>query len=142
MLITEGLDKEQIGSFLGSPKQFNQECMYEFINFLDFSGLDVDSALRFLLSQFRLPGESQQIERILTVFTEHFSNDNPNEFQDKNDTWYLAYSSIMLNVNLHSSQIKRKMTKAEFINSLKGCTQNLGDSYIEQVYDFVLKKPF
>ena len=47
------LDKKQIGEYLGKNK--------------DLSDSDVLSALRMFLESFRLPGESQQIDRIIEV---------------------------------------------------------------------------
>ena len=57
------LDKKQIGEYLGKNKDFNKEFIHSF----DFSQTDVLGALRMFLESFRLPGESQQIDRIIEV---------------------------------------------------------------------------
>ena len=61
------LDKKQIGESLGKNKDFNKEVLREFIHSFDFSQTDVLGALRMFLESFRLPGESQQIDRIIEV---------------------------------------------------------------------------
>ena len=60
------LDKKQIGEYLGKNKDF-KEVLREFIHSFDFSQTDVLGALRMFLESFRLPGESQQIDRIIEV---------------------------------------------------------------------------
>lgn len=43
---------------------------------LTFAGHDLDTALRFFLSLFRLPGEAQKIDRILECFARHYHQQN------------------------------------------------------------------
>jgi brefeldin A-inhibited guanine nucleotide-exchange protein len=54
----------------------------EFIKLLDFTNLTFDEGLRSFLidSNFRLPGESQKIERLLDMFSEGYCRDNPGVF--------------------------------------------------------------
>lgn len=42
--------------------------------------LEFDRALRCLLSKFKLPGEAQQIERILYVFSQVYYESHGTEF--------------------------------------------------------------
>lgn len=64
------LNKKVLGEFLAKPS--NLELLKEFYSLFDFHGLRVDEALRILLKTFRLPGESQQIERIVEAFAERY----------------------------------------------------------------------
>lgn len=53
------------------------------------------------------------------------------------DTAYvLAYSVIMLNTDLHSPQVKKRMTLQEFIRNNRGINDNadLPDEYLESIY--------
>lgn len=76
------LNKKILGEFL--TKQSNAELLKEFINLFEFSDLRVDEALRILLKAFRLPGESQQIERVVELFAERYVNcQHPAEESDK-----------------------------------------------------------
>ena len=61
------LDKRQVGEYLGKNRDLNKAVLTEYVNSFDFSECDVLSALRMFLESFRLPGESQQIDRIIEV---------------------------------------------------------------------------
>jgi len=58
MLITRGLDKDIIGSYLGKGQESNIRTLKNFVHLLDFTDLEFDKALYFYLSRFRLPGEA------------------------------------------------------------------------------------
>jgi len=64
------LNKKVLGEFLAKPD--NVELLKKFYSLFDFEGLRVDEALRILLKTFRLPGESQQIERIVENFADRY----------------------------------------------------------------------
>lgn len=64
------LNKKVLGEFLAKPS--NSELFGYFIDLFDFTDLRVDEALRVLLRTFRLPGESQQIERVVERFAERY----------------------------------------------------------------------
>ena len=83
----------------------------------------VDEALRVLLKTFRLPGESQQIERVVERFAERYvecqgqdhinpdkstieNNINEAVYPDKDSVFILSYSIIMLNTDLIIPQVK------------------------------------
>ena len=55
-----------IGEVLGKPD--NVPLLKAFISDFNFQGLRLDEALRLLTESFRLPGESQQIDRIMDNF--------------------------------------------------------------------------
>ena len=140
MLNTEGLSKITLGKYFGEPNLKNQNLFQAFCNVINFQNMDLEEALRLLLSQFILPGESQQIERIMSVFSEKYMKDNPNAFANNDIPFILAYSILMLNTDAHSSKIanKNKMKKHEFIvNNMKVCPGVPGD-YFERIYDRIL----
>ncbi|RLO13741.1 hypothetical protein DYB28_013467 [Aphanomyces astaci] len=66
------LDKAEIGAYLGRPPWFQHgfcvEVLSAFAELLDFTDLVVDEAIRKFLAYFRLPGEAQQIGRVLDAF--------------------------------------------------------------------------
>lgn len=64
------LNKKVLGEYLAKPA--NVAVLRGFINLFEFGGLRVDEALRVLLKSFRLPGESQQIERVVEKFAERY----------------------------------------------------------------------
>ncbi len=64
------LNKKVLGEYLAKPA--NITILFEFMKLFNFKGLRLDEALRILLRSFRLPGESQQIERIVETFAERY----------------------------------------------------------------------
>ncbi|KAG0502280.1 hypothetical protein HPP92_002352 [Vanilla planifolia] len=115
---TPVLDKNKIGDYLGDPDEFNIEVLKGFTETFDFAGVILDTALRTFLETFRLPGESQKIQRILEAFSERFYEQQSSDiFASKDAVFILCYSLIMLNTDQHNPQVKKKMTEEEFIRN-------------------------
>ena len=62
---TPGLDKPQVGAVLGSGE--DHELRRAFFAMFDYTGQPLLSSLRMVLQSFWLPGEGQQIDRIVQV---------------------------------------------------------------------------
>jgi brefeldin A-resistance guanine nucleotide exchange factor 1 len=58
------------------------------------------------LETFRLPGESQQIDRITETFAEVFIESKPAEVANQEAAFVLAFSVIMLNTDQHNRQVR------------------------------------
>jgi brefeldin A-inhibited guanine nucleotide-exchange protein len=60
-------------------------------------------------------------------------------FESADAVYVLAFSVIMLATDLHSSQVKKKMTKENYINMNKGINDNkdLPREFLESIYDQV-----
>ena len=115
--------------------------------------------LRHLLTNcgFRLPGEAQEIDRIITTFAQCYWEDNAGDqyrcpLQHQDSVFLLSYAIIMLNTDLHktsrsSSSIIRKrpknMTKSEFIANLRGVIrfEELASEYLSEIYDSIEDQP-
>jgi Sec7-like guanine-nucleotide exchange factor len=50
----------------------------------------------------RLPGEAQQIDRMVEKFAAEYHRQNPNMFRAEDTCYILAFSIIMLNTDLHN----------------------------------------
>ncbi|PON37290.1 Armadillo-type fold containing protein [Parasponia andersonii] len=114
---TPGLDKNLVGDYLGNHDKFCVQVLHEFASSFDFSGMNLDTALRLFLGTFRLPGESQKIQRVLEAFAERYYEQSPHIFFNKDATLLLSYSLIMLNTDQHNVQVKKKMTEEDFIRN-------------------------
>ena len=57
--------------------RYCKNVMYAYIDQMDFNGMDFVSALRLLLSKFRLPGEAQKIDRLMEKFAGRYCESNP-----------------------------------------------------------------
>jgi hypothetical protein len=74
------VDPTLLGACLGHHHAYCQSLANEYpLSFTSFRGMDVVPALRSYLWRFRLPGESAQIERILTGFATSFFKHNQTE---------------------------------------------------------------
>ncbi|CAG8473492.1 8719_t:CDS:10 [Cetraspora pellucida] len=137
LLNTEGLNKTMIGEYLGEGDTENIATMHAFVDLMDFSNMNFVDALRQFLQSFRLPGEAQKIDRFMLKFAERYVDGNPTQFANADTAYVLAYSVIMLNTDLHNPQIKRRMTKTEFIKNNRGINDNsdLPEEYLTAIYD-------
>lgn len=81
LLTAEKLSKNRIGDYLGRADDDAVRTLEAFLAPLDFSPFTFDEALRFFLSLFRLPGEAQQIDRIMQRFAERYHVTNPGTFR-------------------------------------------------------------
>ena len=96
LLRTRELRKSRIGEYLGGADSFRIEVLDAYVRSLVFTGLGFEMALRSFLSAFCLPGEAQQIDRVLEKFAYRYCEQNPTLF-DKPDTAYLlGFAIIML----------------------------------------------
>ncbi|ETO24671.1 hypothetical protein RFI_12486, partial [Reticulomyxa filosa] len=133
---TVSLNKAQIGEYLGNEKPFAIKVMHQYIESLNFENLELDEAVRKLCSYFKLPGEGQKIDRIMQKFAERYCLQNENAFRQADDAYILAYSIIMLNVNLHNPNVKSRMTKEQFVkNTMLAITDTSLSTRIELTYD-------
>lgn len=137
LLKEDKLDKAQIGEYLGEGEQANIDIMHAFVDSMEFAKRRFVDALRQFLQSFRLPGEAQKIDRFMLKFAERYVLGNPNAFANADTAYVLAYSVILLNTDLHSSKIAKRMTKEEFIKNNRGINDNadLPDEYLLGIYD-------
>ncbi|KAK3399692.1 hypothetical protein B0T20DRAFT_391258 [Sordaria brevicollis] len=137
LISEERLDKAQIGEYLGEGDQKNIDIMHAFVDTMDFTKKRFVDALRQFLQAFRLPGEAQKIDRFMLKFANRYMLGNPKAFANADTPYVLAYSVIMLNTDLHSSKIVRRMTKEDFIKNNRGINDNanLPDEYLISIYD-------
>ena len=138
LLTTEGLHKAQIGEYLGEGDEFNISIMHAFVDAMNFNEMSFVTALRAFLQAFRLPGESQKIDRYMLKFAERYVQNNPNTIFANADTAYvMAYSVILLNTDAYNPQNKRRMTKEEFIKNNRGINDgsDLPEDYLSSVFD-------
>jgi hypothetical protein len=171
--IVVGLDKRAVGSYLGeigkpavagkSPKlwerdYFHREVLEKYCSLFHFDRQSLLEGLRMFLACFRLPGEAQQIDRILQAFADSCGNSceessqgalklfstDPKRASDV--AFLLSFSIIMLNTDQHNENIReeRKMKKPDFVRNNtdygKDITEpgrELPREYLEAIYDSI-----
>ncbi|XP_065352555.1 brefeldin A-inhibited guanine nucleotide-exchange protein 1 [Cloeon dipterum] len=135
----ERLDRNTVGDFLGENSDYCKEVMCAYVDLMDFQGRDIVSALRSFLEGFRLPGEAQKIDRLMEKFAARYWECNPNDgiFASADTAYVLAYSIIMLTTDLHSPQVKHKMSKEQYIKMNRGIndSKDIPAEYLSQIYD-------
>jgi len=161
----EDLNPSDLGSYLGeggvdiSETNFWNLIRFNYIRAISFVGMTVEEGLRHLLTQggFRLPGEAQQIDRLISTFARCYWEDNAGDLtncpiEDEDTIFVLSFAIIMLNTDLHKSnyvtkgkkkfQIK-KMSKDEFINNLRGVNKGneIDRGYLSNIYDGIEANP-
>jgi hypothetical protein len=155
--VAPGLPKENTGAFLGElgkdnpsfeadSKVFHREVLECYVRSFELRGQTVLNCMRIFLSAFRLPGEAQQIDRILVSFSE-YCHENCVEgasglLENPEVTYLLTFSIIMLNTDLHNPNVRpdRKMTIDQFVknNTFYGAelkqTKPIPRDYLEEIY--------
>ncbi|KAL1632056.1 GDP/GTP exchange factor for ARF [Neofusicoccum ribis] len=137
---TTRLDKKVLGEFIS--KRENEAILAAFMDLFDFTGQRVDEALRQLLNTFRLPGESQLIERIVTEFASKYCGESPPEdIADKDSVYVLTYAIIMLNTDQHNPNLKsqKRMALEDFARNLRGVNggQDFPIEYLQEIYNSI-----
>jgi brefeldin A-inhibited guanine nucleotide-exchange protein len=137
LLRDDRLDKAQIGEYLGEGDQKNVDIMHAFVDMMDFTKKRFVDALREFLQAFRLPGEAQKIDRFMLKFAHRYVTGNPNAFANADTPYVLAYSVILLNTDLHSTKVMKRMSKDDFIKNNRGINDNadLPDEYLIGIYE-------
>ncbi|CAE6422038.1 unnamed protein product, partial [Rhizoctonia solani] len=143
LISTDGLSKAALGEYLGEGEEENIAIMHGFVDLIDFTGLSFVEALRAFLQSFRLPGESQKIDRFMLKFAARYVSQNPQSvFKDADPAYVLAYSVIMLNTDAYNPQVKKRMTKADFIKNNRGINDgsDLPEELLSGIFDDIHAK--
>jgi len=139
---TPGLNKTKIGEYVGGNSDFHKAVLLQFVRALKFKNLEFEMALRRFLTTFRLPGEAQVIDRIMEAFAKHYYEDNPNTvFANADAVYVLAFSTIMLNTDAHSANVKNKMTKPQWLATNRKINdgQDFPQEFLETLYDRIVE---
>jgi brefeldin A-resistance guanine nucleotide exchange factor 1 len=139
-----GIDKNQIGLYLAKgPAEkypFEHEVRVAFVKEYDFKGMHFAQALRLYLSKFRMPGEAQCIDRFMDSFSRELYRQQAEEsvFKNSDAIFVLAFSTIMLNTDLHNPTIKNvsRMTCVQFIRNNRGLNngEDLPEDMLKGLY--------
>jgi hypothetical protein len=162
--IAPGLTKDAVGAFLGElgkdnpsyeadGKSFHEETLRSYVRTFELKGHSVLNCMRIFLSAFRLPGEAQQIDRILVAFSEYCHTSciegHNGLLENPEVTYLLTFSIIMLNTDRHNPNIRadRRMTMEQFVrnNTNYGAdvkqTKSLPRTFLEEIYQSISDCP-
>lgn len=171
--IVVGLDKKAVGAYLGeagkapmagkSPPSwerdwFHKDVLKIFCSLFRFENQSLLDGLRMFLAAFRLPGEAQQIDRILQAFADSCSqvceesangrlkilSDDPKRASDA--AYLLSFSIIMLNTDRHNPNIRedRKMSVDDFVKNNSDYGRDITEKgkefpreFLKSIYDSI-----
>ena len=134
------INKKTLGEFLAKPDNtaFLKSMMTEY----NFGDMRIDEALRLVMESFRLPGESQQISRVMEAFAEAYfrCNGETEVFSSSDSVYVLAFSMIMLNTDQHNKNYTQKrMTADDFVKNNAGINdgKNFPREVLVQIFEAI-----
>jgi Sec7-like guanine-nucleotide exchange factor len=142
---TPNLSKVRIGEYLAKNSPQNIETLDIFAKLYVFNGKRIDEAMRMFLDRFRIPGEAQQIERIMEAFSKHYfdsiANDENRLIKTEDNAGVLAFSIIMLNTDQHNPNLRRRMTFEDYQRNVRGLNsgENFNAEYLKSIYEAIKK---
>ncbi|OIR57575.1 MAG: Sec7 domain-containing protein [Amphiamblys sp. WSBS2006] len=135
-----GIDRSSLGIYLSKMK--NQETLDEFMEMFDFGGKRIDEALRLTMSVVHISGESQQIDRVIMSFSNVYVAAQ-SEIETLDAVFPLGFSIMMLNTDLHNTNVKKKMSLPEYIKNLRGLNgeKDFSPTLLEKIYSAIREAP-
>jgi IQ motif/SEC7 domain-containing protein len=116
---------------------------------MDFSGMQIDTALRKFQTYFRMPGEAQKIERLMEVFSSRYCQCSPDlvaKLHSTDATFILAFAIILLNTDLHTPSLKpeKRMKLEDFVRNLRGIddSRDLDYDMLTGIYERIRNQEF
>lgn len=134
------LDPVKISELVaGSPAT---ELLSAYIGLWTFKGLGLDAALRDLCESFRIPGESQQIDRVMQAFATKYREDNPDGMSE-DAAYVISFSIMMLHTDAYNPNVIKKMTKEEWITNTMRVSEacEVPVEVLQEIYSRVVSKP-
>ena len=128
-----------LGDYFGKNDEKVLKVLHSYCMLLKFNKVEFDQAIRLLLSRFRLPGEAQQIERIIWEFALAFYESNKEDYDNADELFPLAYAIIMLHTDAHNPKQEAKMTKQDFIKNTQRPCPSIPHDYLAGVYDRITR---
>uniref|UniRef100_A0A0N4ZHP6 SEC7 domain-containing protein n=1 Tax=Parastrongyloides trichosuri TaxID=131310 RepID=A0A0N4ZHP6_PARTI len=141
-LTRRGLSRKKIGEFLGTHNsKYHTDVLNRYVEYMDVRDLPIDIAIREFMKYFTLPGEAQQIDRIVTAFARHYAKTSYNEIFGKvseDGIHILAFAVIILNTDLYSPHLKKekRMSCSDFVKNTRQAHElgNLPVECYEEIY--------
>eukprot|EP00160_Parvularia_atlantis_P020024 Unigene8112_Nuclearia_a/m.24881 Unigene8112_Nuclearia_a/g.24881 ORF Unigene8112_Nuclearia_a/g.24881 Unigene8112_Nuclearia_a/m.24881 type:complete len:1453 (-) Unigene8112_Nuclearia_a:30-4388(-) len=136
---TPALSKRMLGLYLAESA--HGPVLDRYMSHFDFRGKRIDEALRTMCESFRLPGEGQQIDRILASFAAGYMKNEP-PLPSVSAAHFMGYAIIMLNTDLYNVNNKRRMTLNDFLRIASKTSDNeeFETKYLEEIYTAISRR--
>ncbi|WVQ95629.1 hypothetical protein IAU59_002727 [Kwoniella sp. CBS 9459] len=123
-----------------SGDDFHTEALRTYMATFDFTHNALDVALRRLLMHMSLPKETQQIDRVIEAFAQRYEACEPGLFGQKDNTYVLAFSMMMLHTDAFNKHNKNKMTKPDYVRNTR--MEGVSPLVLEAFFDNITYTPF
>ncbi|EPX73298.1 guanyl-nucleotide exchange factor Sec74 [Schizosaccharomyces octosporus yFS286] len=115
-------------------------ALRRYLSDLPLKEIALDMALRKFLALFVLPQETQQIDRVLSSFSDQYYHCNPSFYESSDECYILTFSLMILHTDFYNINNRQKMTKSEFIANTN--LPNIMPEILECFYDNITYTPF
>lgn len=118
------INAQKMIDVLGLNTPISKTLLKKYMDSFRLEGYPVEQALRIVLSNFFLIGESQQINRVIEELTLHISQTYKQ--RDWDSIYLQATTILMLNTDLHNPMNERKMVEQDWLKialNVKGVTE-------------------
>ncbi|CAE7065459.1 unnamed protein product [Rhizoctonia solani] len=112
------IGREELVEWLGSPSEIRHQVLGHYIAYFDFGGSDIDEAIRQLCNKLYIKGETEQIDRVLEAFSEHYMSQNPESLWQVSDIAYVvSFAIVLLNTDLQAAELNSHITSSRFVEN-------------------------
>lgn len=142
----------QLGVVLSSKDDLeHRELLEAYMKRYEFQGQAIDVALRQLIRELQLPTESQQIDRVISVFAHWYHACNQGLYISAEVVYAYAFAILLLHTDAHNPRIRQKMAKPQFIaraklldeeHSTSGKQSEMFDEVLDILYENVTASKF
>ncbi|KAI9658453.1 MAG: hypothetical protein M1831_003891 [Alyxoria varia] len=112
---------------------FSHDVLRSLLRTFKFYEEPMDMSMRKFLWEIDLPGEAQQIDRVMSAFSERYHECNPHIFDSFDEAYFVAYSLIILHSDLFNANNKHKMQRADYQKNTSG--YGIPDEILGYFYD-------
>ncbi|CAE6421454.1 unnamed protein product, partial [Rhizoctonia solani] len=112
------VEREKLVEWLGSPSEIRHQALAHYIAHFEFGGSDIDEAIRQLCNKLYIKGETQQIDRVLEAFSEHYVTQNSSSIWKVADIVHVvSFAIILLNTDLQAAELNSHITSSRFVEN-------------------------
>jgi hypothetical protein len=137
-----GLLSQQIGEYLSVAE--NEAILAEFFLAMNLKFPFLVALRQALSSSLHLPGEGEQIDRIVAVWARCWVERNPESGVSGDQAYILAFATVLLNSDLHNPGVPRRMTVQQFVENVREAISRdeMDDATLTDLYNSVKAEAF
>ncbi|MES1904320.1 MAG: Brefeldin A-inhibited guanine nucleotide-exchange protein 1 [Paramarteilia canceri] len=135
------LSRESIGNFISNNTDISKAVLHELISIYELKDQDLLECLRKFIGNFKMPGESQKIDRIVVEFAScyYFNNKTSRLLSSQDIVYTITYSILLLNSDLHNPEGLKKFSKESYVELTKQSLNrpDFPNWYLEKLFESI-----